>query len=323
MDSPLVSIIFPVLDEEETLPRVMPRLDAVFASREERLEVLFIDDGSTDSSPQILSDLADADARVRVITFSRNFGHQPAVTAGIEHALGDAVIVLDTDLQDPPEVLPDFLEQWKAGAQVVYGVRRRRKEGPLKRLAYDLYYRILAGAADIRVPLDAGDFCLMDREVVDHLNALPERNRFVRGLRAWVGFRQVGVPYERAARELGQSKYSFAKLFGLASLGLVSLSLRPLRLSMTIGLLMALASVGLAFGYLVSWFLHGRTWPAGFATLVILVTFFFGVQFILIGILGQYLGTIHEEVKGRPSYVVSRRKGFTPDDDPHPVPGAD
>jgi polyisoprenyl-phosphate glycosyltransferase len=240
---------------------------------------------------------------VVVIHLSRNFGHQPAVSAGLDHARGRAVIVMDGDLQDPPEVLPQFIRRWEEGFDVVYAVREKRKESPLKRLGYFAFYRIMNAISDLDIPLDSGDFCLMDRKVVDALKALPERMRFVRGLRTFVGFRQTGVAYERAAREAGRPKYTFRALVGLAINGLVSFSSYPLRLMTYVGI----GTAGLA-GLLTVWvfvdaFLTHSA-PRGWASVLVAVLFMGSVQMIGLGIVGEYIRLIFLESKGRPFYIV-------------------
>jgi dolichol-phosphate mannosyltransferase len=250
------------------------------------------------------------------VRFSRNFGHQTAVSAGIARAGGAALIVMDADLQDPPEELHRFLAKWREGYDVVYGLRRKRKEGPLKRLCYHLFYRILAGTASQPIPTDSGDFCLMDRKVVDLLNAMPERNRFVRGLRAWVGFRQIGIEYARDARQAGEPKYTLTKLVRLAVDGLLSFSTVPLRLATYLGLVVsAIAFLGAVFTLVqrlfADWFARIGLAPVpGFATIVIAILFLGGVQLICLGIMGEYIGRIYDEVKGRPSWIVRQTLGL-------------
>lgn len=320
-ETPTLSLILPVLNEEENLPRVIERIHSALAAEGVAYEVLFVNDGSTDRSQEILEAAAARDPRIRVVALSRNFGHQVAITAGLDHVRGRAVAILDADLQDPPEVLGLFLAKWREGWEVVYGVRRKRKEIFLKRWAYALYYRLLASSANVEIPLDSGDFCLMDRRVVDLINQLPERGRFVRGLRAWVGLRQIGVAYERDARHAGAPKYTLKKLFSLAAGGIVGFSLKPLQLATKLGFAMATLALGLVLVYLFRWVLTGSEWPRGFASLFIGLCFMFGIQFILIGILGEYIGSIHTEVKGRPTYVVDKWVGFAPaPDDPPAAP---
>jgi dolichol-phosphate mannosyltransferase len=257
----------------------------------------------------VLADRCDRDERSACLSFSRNFGHQDAVSAGLQHIRGDFVAVLDADLQDPPSVLPTFVEQWKAGYDVVYGIRSNRKEPWPLRIAYAVFYRILKKIAHIEVPLDAGDFSLMDRCVVDVINQMPEHNRFIRGLRGWVGFRQVGVPYKRDARRSGTSKYSFGKLIKLALDGLTAFSSVPLRLASWLG---GLASL-FGLGYLMYALLRrasGDPPPEGWTSTIVIILFLGGIQLMMLGILGEYIGRIFDEVKERPQYVVGEAEGF-------------
>ena len=309
----MISLVIPIYNEEETLPLLRDRLVGAAPSWQEDWEVILVDDGSSDRSPELMAGLAAADGRIRVIKLSRNFGHQAAITAGIRHAEGDAVIVLDGDLQDPPEELHRFLAKWREGYDVVYAVRRQRKEGLLKRFAYATFYRVLAWMADIQIPLDSGDFCLMDRKVVDAMvHELPENVRFVRGLRAYVGFRQVGVEYERQARAAGEAKYGLRGLMKLAVSGLVGFSFLPLRLATYLGFVVAIPSFLLGIFFVVhrvfGFAVFGRyaTETPGLASLAVGMFFLSGVMLIIMGILGEYIGLIYLEVKRRPSYIVER-----------------
>ncbi|MCX6136927.1 MAG: glycosyltransferase family 2 protein [Ignavibacteriales bacterium] len=299
---PEISVVVPVFNEEETLGLLVERLVAVLEKMTKRYEVLFVNDGSRDRTYELLIRHAAANQNLRVVDFSRNFGHQTAVAAGLSYAAGDAVIVMDGDLQDPPELLPEFVEKWREGYEVVYAVRAERKENIFKRTAYKMFYRALHALADIDIPLDSGDFGLMDRRVVDAINRMPERNRFVRGLRSWVGFRQVGLPYSRDARFAGDSKYPLTKLMKLAFDGLISFSTAPLKIATAIGFLVSFCSfVGILF-YLYLFFTTPRV--PGFTTLIIILLFIGGVQLITVGILGEYVGRIYDESKHRPMFVV-------------------
>ena len=309
--TPEISVVIPIYNEAETIPELERRLRQTLDSRHLVYEILFIDDGSEDASLELLKALRERDSRIKIIQFSRNFGHQVAITAGIDHARGDAVIVMDGDLQDPPEVLPDLIEHWREGYEVVYAIRRRRKEGLFKRLGYSAFYRLVRRIADIDIPLDSGDFSLMDRKVVDVLVGSPERNRFVRGLRAWTGFRQLGYSYEREARFAGQPKYDLRRLFGLALNGILSFSVAPLRLATNIGLVITVGAAIFALWTLAKRLIYFEVVP-GFATITILVLFFGGIQLLAIGILGEYVARIYTEVKGRPRYVVRELYGLGP-----------
>jgi dolichol-phosphate mannosyltransferase len=265
---------------------------------------------------ELIRTIVERDPRWRAIRFARNFGHQAAVSAGLAHADGDAVIVMDADLQDPPEELHRFIAKWREGYEVVYAVRHKRKEGLLKRALYLFFYRLLARLAETPIPLDSGDFCLMDRKVVDLLRAMPERNRFVRGLRAWVGFRQIGLSYERQARAGGKPQYNLRKLIQLARDGVFSFSSSPLRLATRLGSVVSLvAFVGTVFTLaqrlFADWFARiGMAPPPGFATIVMAILFLGGVQLLCLGIIGEYIGRIYDEVKGRPHWIVWESAGF-------------
>ena len=272
--------------------------------RASRSKLILVDDGSSDATGDRLDELAGEDDRLVVLHLSRNFGHQAAVSAGIDHARGEAVVVMDGDLQDPPEVVPLFIGVWQQGYDVVYGVRRHRKESLFKRVGYAAFYRLWNAISDLDIPLDSGDFCLMDRRVVDVLDHLPERMRFMRGLRSFVGFRQIGLPYERAAREAGSSKYNLGALVGLAIDGLVSFSSYPLRLVTHLGLAtICVAFVLLAWVLCDAWF--SQTGPRGWASTIVVVLFMSSVNLFCLGIVGEYIRLIFLEVKRRPTYVVA------------------
>lgn len=292
----LVSVVVPLFDEEENLPELYRRLTAVLSPVLFEVELLFVDDGSRDATARMLAAIVSQDSRVTVLQFSRNFGHQAAISAGLEHAQGDAVIVMDGDLQDPPEVLPRFIEKWREGYEVVFATRRKRKENVFKRLGYYGFYRLMRLASDLDLPQDAGDFCLIDRRAVDALNRLPERVRFVRGLRRFVGYRQTGLEYERDRRAAGMPKYTMRKLFGLAFDGLFNFSAFPLRCLIGCGVLAGFLGLCLAVAALLQT-----------SVLLGLMAFISGamtLQFFAMGILGEYLRRILLEVKGRPAYIV-------------------
>lgn len=305
---PVLSVVIPVFNEEENLSVLYSRLTCVLKETEPDYEIIFVDDGSRDGSSAFLHQLAEQDERVTVIELARNFGHQVAISAGIDHARGQGVIIMDADLQDPPEVLPRFIEKWREGHDVVYAIRTERKESWLKRSAYALFYRLLQRIASIEIPLDAGDFCIMDRKVVDILVSMPERNRFVRGIRSWVGLDQVGVEYARQARYAGKPKFTLSRLMFLAMDGLISFSYIPLRMITLLGFGVSLVSILLAIGYTIQKLTRGLT-PPGFATTVVAIFFLAGIQLITIGVIGEYVGRIFEEVKRRPLYVIRRVTG--------------
>jgi dolichol-phosphate mannosyltransferase len=305
-----LSVVLPCYNERETLgpltERLVPLLERAVGGR---FEIVFVDDGSTDGCGEMLDRLAEQDPRVVVLHFSRNFGHQAALSAGLEASTGAAVVLMDSDLQDPPEVIELFLARWREGHEVVYAVRRKRKEGPLKRTAYALFYRSMRAIADIDIPPDAGDFCLLDRAVVDVLTGLRERQPFLRGLRSWVGFRQVGVEYDRQARFAGAPKYTLRKLVRLAVSGYVGFSVAPLRLATWLGFAAAVVGFLLALWAVVTQLLAIPA-PRGWASTMATVLFLGGVQLLVLGVIGEYLGRVYDEVRGRPRYIVRRQAGY-------------
>ena len=309
----LLSVVVPCFNEEAILRETHRRLVATLeAVPDLDFELVYIDDGSHDATLNVLRELQHADARVRVLALSRNFGQQMAVTAGLQCAAGDAVVVIDADLQDPPEVIPEMLDRWRKGADVAYGVRTKRDgETRFKRWTASAFYRLLARLTDISIPLDTGDFRLMDRAVVNAFLAMPERDRFVRGMVAWLGFRQEPVPYRRAARVAGETGWPLRNMLRLATDGLVSFSLLPLRLATWLGLLAAgLALSGIVYALVLR--LCTAVWVSGWTSLLIAVLFLGGVQLLMLGLLGEYVGRIYGEVKHRPLYLVEERLGFPP-----------
>jgi polyisoprenyl-phosphate glycosyltransferase len=308
---PLLSVVVPCFNEEEVLRDTNHRLMAALQNLPMQFEIIYVDDGSSDATPEILRELQTGDHRVKVVRFSRNFGHQMAITAGIEHAAGDAVAIIDGDLQDPPEVILQFVEKWRDGYDVVYGVRTEREgETAFKLWTAKYFYRFIGRLSDTEIPLDTGDFRLMDRRVVDTLLSMPERDRFVRGMVSWIGFSQVAVPYRRAARHAGTTKFSLMKMMRFATDGIVSFSILPLRLATWIGFAAsAIAILGIGVAILERIFgVEGLV--KGWASLVIAVLFLGGVQLICMGIIGEYVGRIYGESKRRPLYVVRERMGF-------------
>ncbi|MGB6295752.1 MAG: glycosyltransferase family 2 protein [Rivularia sp. (in: cyanobacteria)] len=312
MTQPTVSIIIPIYNEEENIPELYRRLEAVIEQLDGEAELIFIDDGSRDNSLNLMREIYERDYHVKYISLARNFGHQIAVTAGLNNVKGKAVVVMDADLQDPPELVLPMIEKWRQGYQVVYAQRlSRKKESGLKRFTAYAFYRVLRRLADVNIPADTGDFCLMDREIVDILNAMPERNRYIRGLRAWVGFRQTAIPFERDPRFAGKVKYSFAKSWALAINGIISFSRVPLKLATYLGMLSAAAAL-LMILLVLYWRLFDPASPLIGYTLITIALFFLGsVQLFCIGILGEYIGRIYEEVKGRPIYTVKEMRGVT------------
>ncbi len=307
---PLLTLVVPVFNEEQTAPHFVETVNRVLGATALRFEILFVEDGSTDRTRERLRALAACHRHVSFIAFSRNFGKEAALTAGIDHARGDVVIPIDVDLQDPPEVIPRFVEKWREGYDVVYGARAgRSSDSYLKKFTATWFYRVFNRLSREQLPPDAGDFRLMDRRVVDALKTLPESNRFMKGLFAWVGFRTVGVPFERLARERGSSKWSYWKLWNFALDGLAGFSTIPLRLWLYIGAVVCLLSFAYAAVIVFRVLMFGVDVP-GYASLITLVLFFGGVQLLSLGTIGEYLGRLFNEVKRRPLYIVDEVVGL-------------
>ncbi len=302
----LISIIAPIFNELENLPILYQRISEVMEKSGSDWELLLVDDGSTDGSTDIIRELAEQDTKVKPIIFARNFGHQIAVTAGLDYSLGDVVVIIDSDLQDPPEVILDLLEKWQEGYEVVYAVRAEREgETFFKKITASLFYRLIFRITDVKIPLDTGDFRLMDRKVVDVMNSMREHHRFLRGMSAWVGFKQVGVSYNRAARLSGETKYPLKKMMKLALTAITGFSYVPLQIATYIGFISAGISL-IAIPVVILLRILGSQQFIGQATTLIAVLFLGGVQLISLGILGEYIGRIYDEVKGRPLYIVSQ-----------------
>jgi dolichol-phosphate mannosyltransferase len=306
---PFLSVVVPCFNEREMLQPLLARLLPVLARVSSAgAEILFVDDGSTDGSSEALDRLPASHPEVRVVHLSRNFGHQAALSAGLRFSTGRVVVLMDADLQDPPELIEAFVDAWRGGSQVVYAVRRRRTEGRLKRAAYKTFYRTLRHLAEVPIPLDAGDFCLMDRQVVDAMLAMPEGGRFIRGLRTWVGFRQTELPYDRPPRVAGRPKYDLRRLVRLALDGYIGFSAAPLRLASWLGILAA----GAGFWVLV-WATYTRLTgipsPRGWPSTMAVILFLGGTQLVVLGIIGEYLARVYDEVRSRPTYIVSRLVG--------------
>ena len=307
----LLSVIVPCLNEEEALRGTQVRLSSVLEQIPTNFEIIYVDDGSTDATPEVLRELQAYDSRVRVVRFSRNFGHQMAITAGLEHAAGDAVVIIDADLQDPPETIVDFFRKWQEGYDVVYGVRTEREgETAFKLWTAKLFYRFMTRLSDTQIPLDTGDFRLMDRRVLNVLLGMPERDRFVRGMVSWLGFSQVAVPYRREARIAGVTKFSFFKMLRFALDGVFSFSIVPLRVATWTGFITSfLAILGIVLVSLEH-FLGVEGLVKGWTSTMFAVLFIGGVQLICMGIIGEYIGRIYGESKHRPLYVVREILGF-------------
>lgn len=305
MKKPVFSIIAPIYNELKNIPELYPRVRDVMDQTSETWELILVDDGSTDGSTDLIRELANQDERVRPVIFARNFGHQIAVTAGLDYSRGDAVVIIDADLQDPPEAILALIEKWREGYQVVYAVRSEREgETWFKRVTASLFYRMIFRITDVNIPLDTGDFRLMDRSVVDVMNQMREKHRFLRGMSSWVGFKQIGVEYKRKARFAGETKYPFKKMFKLALNAITSFSYFPLQLATYLGFIAAGLSV-LAIPIVAILRLTTGTALLGQATTLIIVLFLGGVQLISLGIIGEYIGRIYDEAKGRPLYVVA------------------
>jgi polyisoprenyl-phosphate glycosyltransferase len=306
----LVSLVIPVFNEEATLDALYTTIRDRLATLGVSYEVVLIDDGSRDRTAEMIGEMTRRDSRFRGVRFSRNFGHQAAVTAGLHFARGSAVVVMDADLQDPPSLLATMIARWREGFHVVYAQRlKRHAEGPLKRGIAFAYYRILQRLTDVEIPADTGDFCLMDRRVVDLLNRMPERNRYLRGLRAWLGFRQTAVQFERPPRYAGEPKYTFWKSVALGVNGIVAFSKVPLRFATYLGMIVSGLSVVLT-GWAVYQRLIGGDTVRGWASTLVVILLLGGVQLLMIGVVGEYLSRIYDEVKQRPMYVIEEVRGF-------------
>jgi polyisoprenyl-phosphate glycosyltransferase len=300
----LVSIVVPMYFEEEVAQECYNRLKAVMNDNEINYEFIFVNDGSTDLTIEILKEISISDHRTKVIDFSRNFGHQTAVTAGIDYANGDAIVIIDADLQDPPEVIPVLLDKWRQGYEIVYAKRKKRSgETWFKLITAKYFYRFLNYMSDIDIPKDTGDFRIIDRKVADVFKIMTERNRFVRGMFSWVGFRQTYIEYERDERFAGETKYPFKKMIKFASDGIIAFSTKPLRFVMTLGFVSVLISL-FVLCYTIIIKLFGQQVQAGWASIMVAITFFSGIQLLGVGIVGQYIARIYDESKNRPIYIV-------------------
>lgn len=305
-----LSVVIPVYNSANIFPELHRRLTTVLEGVVSAYEIIAVVDGARDNSFEVIQAIAKIDCRVKAMEFSRNFGHQAAVTAGLEIATGNLVAIIDDDLEDPPEILPSMISKIHEGFDVVYGIRRKRKRSLLHRFLFKAFYRILGALVDLKLPGDAGDFCVMSRRIVQALNAMPENNRYLRGLRAWAGFDQTGIEYERGSRLANESGYSFGKYCKLALDAIFSFSYKPLEYVSKFGLIVALCS----FFYGVYVASVGKILVApGWASLFIAILFFSGVQLLSVGIIGQYLARIYDEIKQRPKYIVKRTAGFDGD----------
>jgi dolichol-phosphate mannosyltransferase len=325
----LISVVIPCYNEEEVLPALRSRLgEAAEKWGGRALEVVLVDDGSRDCTWDLIESFHAEDPRWKGVRLARNFGHQRALWVGLHHCHGDVIVVMDADLQDPPEVVDRFLAHWQQGNDVIYAVRDKRKEGPAKRAAYRVYYRVLAALAEVDIPLDSGDFCVIDRRVLDAMLQTHEQPPFIRGLRAWVGFRRIAVPYDRDARAAGRTKYTFAKLMQLGLDGIFSFSTKPLRLATYLGFAASGAAfIGAIWTMLQRLFPEAfeqiglRPWPHGLPSIFIALLFLGGTQLICVGILGEYISRIYQTVRRRPAATISDRLGV--DERPGRMTGSD
>jgi polyisoprenyl-phosphate glycosyltransferase len=311
----LISVVVPIFNEEENLPELRRRMTAALDSTGHSWELILVNDGSRDRSAEIIRAFNAEDGRIKLVDLSRNFGHQPAVTAGVHHSQGNCVVLIDGDLQDPPEVIGDMVKAWQAGAEVVIGERTSRQDAGMRGLGFKLFYPVMRRLTELPDVPNAGIFGLMDRKVVEEFNKLPERNRFIPGLRLWLGFKTQPVYYDRHERAAGQPKQTLKRLIRYAMNGIVSFSNRPLKVAMYVGTIVSIVSFLLAVFYIVDFFIRHKP-LTGFTTQIVSILFLGGIQLITIGILGEYIGRIYEEVKQRPLYVVRERLGL-------PKPDAD
>ena len=307
-----ISIIIPMYNEEEVAKTSYLRIKKVMeALNQYDYEMLLIDDGSSDHTMDLLTQIAKENPKVKVLSFARNFGHQSAVTAGIQYATGDAVIIIDADLQDPPELLPEMIALWEQGNEVIYGQRKARKgESAFKLLTAKMFYRTLNALSDVEIPKDTGDFRLVDRKVIDVVNAMPEHNKFLRGLFSWVGFRQKAYLYERQERYAGKTKYPFKKMWKLASDGIISFSTKPLKIVGGLGILAIILSIGILVYSLISYLFNLNQLTPGWTSIMVAITLFSGVQLLSIWIISEYIARIYDETRNRPEYIIAKKINF-------------
>ena len=310
MEIIVYSLVVPVYNEEAVLAETNKRLMQVMSDQDEPFEIIYVNDGSQDQSAALIRSFCESDPRIKMLTFSRNFGHQTAITAGMDHACGKAVVIIDADLQDPPEIIPDMIQQWKQGYDVVYG-RRISRQGETwhKRLSARFFYRFLRRVTDVDIPVDVGDFRLIDRRVCEALQKIPEHNRYVRGLISWLGFRQTFTDYVRAPRFAGETKYPLRKMIKLALDGITSFSYKPLRFGIGFGITLSILSFLFLVFVFVARLFDLVVMEPGYASVMCVLLFFFGILLILVGIMGEYIGRIFEEVKGRPLYIICDKQG--------------
>ena len=305
-----ISVVIPMYYEEEVAHLCYDKVCTVLKSLSDKYEyeIIFVNDGSKDKTLKILKDIANNDKCVKVISFSRNFGHQAAVTAGIKYITGDAIVIMDADLQDPPELIPDMLKLWEEGNEVIYGKRKTRKgESAFKLLTAKLFYTFLNSMSEVEIPKNTGDFRLVDRKVIDVINSLPEHNKFLRGLFSWVGFEQKAFLYDRPERKLGTTKYPFKKMFKLASDGILSFSTKPMKIVGGLGIISILFSIAVLIYSLCSYFGQWNNLTPGWTSIMVCITFFAGVQLLSLWVLSEYISRIYDESKGRPEYIIKEK----------------
>ena len=305
-----ISVVIPMYYEEEVAHLCYDRVSTVLRSLSDKYEyeIIFVNDGSKDKTLKILKDIANNDKCVKVIYFSRNFGHQAAVTAGIKYITGDAIVIMDADLQDPPELIPDMLKLWEEGNEVIYGKRKTRKgESAFKLLTAKMFYTFLNSMSEVEIPKNTGDFRLVDRKVIDVINSLPEHNKFLRGLFSWVGFEQKAFLYDRPERKLGTTKYPFKKMFKLASDGILSFSTKPMKIVGGLGVISILFSIAVLIYSLCSYFGQWNNLTPGWTSIMVCITFFAGVQLLSLWVLSEYISRIYDESKGRPEYIIKEK----------------
>ena len=308
-----ISLVIPMYYEEEVANECYEKVSKVLKGLEEKYdyEIIFVNDGSKDKTLEILEEIAKKDEKVKIISFSRNFGHQAAVTAGLKEVTGDAIVIIDADLQDPPELIPKMLELWEQGNEVIYGKRKTRKgESAFKLLTAKMFYKTLNALSDVEIPKDTGDFRLVDRKVVDVINSLPEHNKFLRGLFSWVGFKQKAYEYERQERFAGKTKYPLKKMLKLASDGIISFSSKPIKLVGALGILSIFISIIILIYALISYIFQLNNLSAGWTSIMVAITFFAGVQLLSLWVISEYIGRIYDEAKGRPQYIIDKKINF-------------
>ena len=304
-----ISVVVPMYYEEEVAKQCYDRLKQTLSKIENyEYEIIFVNDGSKDKTLEILEGIAKEDEKVKIISFSRNFGHQAAVTAGIKYVTGDAVVIIDADLQDPPELIPEMLKYWEEGNEVIYGKRKTRKgESAFKLLTAKMFYKTLNMLSDVEIPKDTGDFRLVDRKVVDVVNSMPEHNKFLRGLFSWVGFKQMPYEYERQERYAGKTKYPIKKMLKLASDGIISFSTKPLKIVGGLGILTIILSIGILIYSLISYIFNLNQLTAGWTSIMVAITLFSGVQLLSIWIIAEYIARIYDDTQKRPEYIIDKK----------------